>query len=143
VRRTDLVKVVQPANVLQVSLHPRSVTPIHSVLLAEPNKIWRHLQRGQRSPTLQFIVRVRRNLTNYQLNPKFQPLFGEDARSDRISIEFRSRQGQIEINFDISCPRSADSGSRHGRPAEQERLGLRPSKSGWALGRQAARYPRS
>jgi hypothetical protein len=35
------------------------------------------------------ITGVRRNLTNYQLNSKFRPLFGEDARSDRIPIEFR------------------------------------------------------
>jgi hypothetical protein len=59
--------------------------------LAEPIEIWGHLQPGQRSPTLQFIAEVRRNLTNYQLNPKFQPLFDGDAHSDRITIEFWSK----------------------------------------------------
>jgi hypothetical protein len=72
------------------------------------------------------IAGVHRNLTNYQLNSIFRPLFGEDARSDRIPIKFWSRRGQTYINFNISRPRSAGSGSRQGRPAKQERPGFRP-----------------
>jgi hypothetical protein len=65
-RRIEPIKVVQPANVLQARPTSAPATPIHAVLLAEPSKIWGHLQPGQRLLFGRSFAGVHQNLANYQ-----------------------------------------------------------------------------